>query len=457
MDILVVTPELSPYERTSTAADAVAALAKALCQLEHRVTVAAPRRPGFEASGLLVARRLTPLALEGGVELTVLDGQLSTGAKLVLFDAPGTEDPTLLGRAARALAESRAERGEPFDVVHLHGAQSAAFTLGVRTSPAPVVLTIHDASERGVVPASVLAQVSVGEIPAGAREGAGVSLLALAALDADAVTAVSPTVAGDLLDPERGGALAGVLERGTREAIGILSGLDYAVANPATDAALKARFDAEDVSNKGSCKTELLRSLGLELDPGRPLVVAPLSAPGDGAELLKSAVPLLLRNDASLVVLVREPGEIQAAFEALGKEFSGRLGVEVTADESRVRRATAGADFMLLPTPYEPNGVLSRVAQRYGALPIARAAGAHVDTIVDADAELETGTGFLFDEWSAPALAGAVARAISAYAAPRFPMLRRRVMRLDLSFDRAARRYVQVYKQVIQARQKPAR
>src|SRR5690242_13850084 len=92
MDILMVTPELSPYARASRTGDAVAGLVKALCQLEHRVTVAVPRYPGFDSGGLLPARRLTPLELPGGGQVTVLDAQLPNGASIVLFDAPGLFD-----------------------------------------------------------------------------------------------------------------------------------------------------------------------------------------------------------------------------------------------------------------------------------------------------------------------------------------------------------------------------
>ena len=75
MDILMVSAELSPYARGSEVGDVVAGLSKALRQLGHRVTLALPRHPGFEAGGLLMARRLTPLSI-GGADLTVLDGQL---------------------------------------------------------------------------------------------------------------------------------------------------------------------------------------------------------------------------------------------------------------------------------------------------------------------------------------------------------------------------------------------
>jgi len=88
-------------------------------------------------------------------------------------------------------------------------------------------------------------------------------------------------------------------------------------------------------------------------------------------------------------------------------------------------------------------------AQRYGAVPIAYASGALVDAIVDADAELETGTGFLFDSLEPEALLGGLSRAFSAYGNPKFSRLRRRVMRLDLAWDRPARRYVQLYRKLV--------
>jgi starch synthase len=87
-------------------------------------------------------------------------------------------------------------------------------------------------------------------------------------------------------------------------------------------------------------------------------------------------------------------------------------------------------------------------AQRYGALPVARATGGLADTIVDCDAKLETGTGFLFDEETAEALVGAVERGIAARTSSRWPSLVRRVMRLDRGWERPARQYEQVYRQL---------
>jgi starch synthase len=70
-----------------------------------------------------------------------------------------------------------------------------------------------------------------------------------------------------------------------------------------------------------------------------------------------------------------------------------------------------------------------------------------LDVIVDADGELETGTGFTYTDFSAEALLGALRRGLSAYVHPDFNSLRRRLLRRDVGWDRTARRYVQVYRQ----------
>jgi starch synthase len=470
MDILMVTPELAPYARATRAGDIVTALSKALCQLEHRVTVAVPRYPGFEESGLLAARRLTPLTLASGAQVTVLDAQLPTGAQLVLFDAPGLFDrPAVYGEgsdyadnAARfaflcdatvALIKQRAER-EPFDVVHLHDWPGAALAVALDALElrVPTVLTVHDGARRGLVTPAEARAFGLARPTDSDREGSSVSLLAAGARLAGAVTSVSMTVASDLTDPARFGSLGRALsERESPAVTGVLSGLDYALYNPATDAALRSRYDAEDTSNKGSSKTELERSRGLEVETSRPLVVAIVDGGAEGgADLLDGAAEALLKSDLALVVLAR--GDVALpGVEDLRKDFPARVAVERSADEALVRRFCAAADLVVLPARYEATGTYARIAQRYGALPVARAAGAHVEALVDADAALETGTGFVFDDATPAALVGAVGRGLAAYGSPRWSALRRRVMRIDLSWDRPARRYVQVYKQAVLA------
>src|SRR5690348_5721860 len=101
MDILFVATELAPMVKVGGLGDVVAALAKALRLLGHKVTIALPRYPALEAGGLLLARRLTPLVLPGpsgsrshgdSAELTVFDGRLGSGVDLLVLDVPGMFD-----------------------------------------------------------------------------------------------------------------------------------------------------------------------------------------------------------------------------------------------------------------------------------------------------------------------------------------------------------------------------
>ena len=102
----------------------------------------------------------------------------------------------------------------------------------------------------------------------------------------------------------------------------------------------------------------------------------------------------------------------------------------------------AACDLLLLPPVYEPYGALQMYAHRYGALPVARKTGSVADTVVDCDSNLGTGNGFLFEDNSPEAYLAAVQRGASAFhRRPAFEELRRRVMQIDHSWERCARRF----------------
>jgi starch synthase len=487
MDILFVTTELAPFVKVGGLADVAAALPKALRALGHKVTLVLPRFPAFEHGGLLVARRLTPVRVPlGGItyDVTLFDGRLASQVDIVLVDAPGFYDRVadagpsdahkpdgvygergedypdnaarfaVLAYTAAEIARQRAAAGSPFDVVHCQDWPAALVPTYLhklaRETPELVatktVLTVHNMAHQGVFGREQVA--AVGLEPRDFTPDTGeffgkLNLLKLGLVTADAATTVSPTYARELATEAGGSGLEGVVRALSRPLAGILNGIDYAVWNPAVDATLAARYDAQDTSARVRCKGALQRELGLPLEPAMPLVASiGRMVHQKGTDILAAALPELLRaTDAQIAIAGDGDPELVARVEAAVAKSNGRAVFARGAAEPVVHRLLSAADAVVVPSRFEPCGLVQQYAQRYGALPIARATGGLVDTVVDCDAKLETGTGFLFEDDTPRALVAATERALAARALPQWPALVKRVMRLDRSWDGPARRY----------------
>ncbi len=480
MDILFVSTELLPYVKVGGLADVAAALPKALRALGHKVTLVVPRFPAFEEGGLLVARRLTPLRFDYAGEqtdVTLFDGRLASQVDVILVDAPGLyesgvvygDDASaetnakkfgILSAAAAEVARQRAISGQPVDVVVANDWPAAATVAHVARHRAETpelaktrtVLVVHNVEHQGVFPKEALATLGLPKsaFTVDLAEFYGkVNLLKLGARTADAIVAVSPTYAREIVEKDGGHGLEGVFASVKDRLTGILNGIDYGVWNPATDAALSVRYDAEDLAPRARCKGALQKELDLPIEIGAPLIAnVGRMVSQKGTDLLAALIPKILKaSEAQIVVCGDGQEDLVEKVTAAVKKSHGRAVFVRAAPEGLVHRVFSAADLVLVPSRREPCGLVQMYAQRYGALPVVRATGGLVDTVVDCDAKLETGTGFTFgdeDEFLA-----AVERGVAARAHERWPVLTRRVMRLDRSWDGPARRYEQLFKQLV--------
>lgn len=489
MDILFVATELWPYVKVGGLADVTASLTKALRGLGHKVTLVLPRFPVFEEGGLLVARRLTPLKLVMGktggpiVDATVYDGRLASQVDLVLIDIAeggkslfdragvygerGEDYPdnarrfALFSRAAAEIAKQRAETRTPFDVVHCHDWPTALVPAYLRTLSADLpalaatrsILTIHNLAHQGICPKETLPELGLDWDAFGIQgiEFYGAcNILKHGILNADAVTTVSETYARDIQTEARGERLDGVLRARGNALVGITNGVDYGVWNPSTDSALATRYDAQDIGGKARCRAALQRELHLPVEPDAPLVVnVGRIVEQKGTDALVTAIPKLLRStDAQFIVAGDGDPGVMAKLTDVAAKSHGRMAFVPAAAEALVHRMFAGADLVIVPSRYEPCGLVQLYAQRYGAIPVVNATGGLVDTVVDCDAQLETGTGFVFQGVTTGEIVAALERAIAAKVAhsAAWKALVHRVMRLDRGWERPARRYEQVYR-----------
>jgi starch synthase len=469
VEILFVTTELAPYSvrvRAPEVGETAASLPKALRGLGHRVTVVSPLYKSIDPAARSLARRLSTVSVEvrgRTYTCTLYDGRTTGGVDLIFLghaelfgERPGPDgDADTLLRSSLVLSGAAAQlactRDPRVEVLHAHGSGSA-LTLALAKAVRPELactISLLDPHDPLAIDPSQLDELA-GTGPLKAAIGSAPNLLAAGVRAADAVVASSASSASELLADSQS-ALAPLLRDKGPRFVGIVNGVDASIWNPLIDSHLSARFDATNLSGKLRCKGSLQYMLGLGVNPDLPLVLAigELSE-ARGGDLIAEIAHDCLRNEVQICVLGTE-GPAAERLQALSTEFPERLALRTSHDDKERHLALGGSDFLLLPAR-EPRSVeIALSGLRYGALPIVRPVGALADVVVDADAKLETGNGFVTESTDATELLATVQRALGAYAKrSAFEALRKSAMRQDVSWERSARRYEHLFKQILQ-------
>lgn len=216
-----------------------------------------------------------------------------------------------------------------------------------------------------------------------------------------AITTVSPTYAQEILTPEYGCGLEGLLLKRYNDLGGILNGVDYEEWNSASDPALPAAFSAQDLSGKAVCKAALQREMGLPENPSIPLF-ANISRLTEqkGSALIIQTIGSLIAAGESLQFVQLGSGEptLENAFRDLAQRFPDQVAARIGFDPGLSHRIEAGADFYLMPSRFEPCGLNQLYSLRYGAIPIVRATGGLQDSVIDPRDNAAQATGIKFIE-----------------------------------------------------------
>ena len=170
-------------------------------------------------------------------------------------------------------------------------------------------------------------------------------------------------------------------------------------------------------------------------------------------DLLLAAIPALLSHGAQLVVLGSGDPVLERGLAAAAAAHPGRVAAVIGFDESLAHAIQSGADAVLVPSRFEPCGLVQMCALRYGAVPVVSRVGGLADTLIDANpVGLAAGvaTGLTFSPVTLPALEGALARAAALWARPSdWAQMQRNAMRSEVGWTGPAREYAALYKQVV--------
>jgi len=165
---------------------------------------------------------------------------------------------------------------------------------------------------------------------------------------------------------------------------GIVNGMDPTEWNPATDKFLDINYEKNTVvMGKAAAKQALQAEVGLPLDPSAPLFgyIGRLEEQ-KGCDIMMAAVPKLLRQVPNAQVVILGTGKKSMEKDLIKLDgMSTRMAGVVKFSNPIAHNITAGADFLMVPSRFEPCGLIQLHAMQYGTVPIVASTGGLVDTV----------------------------------------------------------------------------
>ena len=466
--VLSVASECVPLVKTGGLADVAGALPAALaaCDVEMRTLL-----PGYRGvlAGLGDAPSVSDLGTLFGGPAHLREARLGAQSLLVLdaphlFDRDGgpyagpdgrdwPDNPerfAALSMAAARIAAGGADDWRP-DILHLHDWQAGLAPVYLAQLGAAervgTLLTIHNVAFQGLAPADAVARLGLpraGFTSAGFEFWGQISALKAGIVWSDRISTVSPTYARELLRPEFGHGLDGVLADRRADLTGILNGIDTDLWAPPFQ------------TPRGKVKhRRALRDVLQLPDASGPLcVLVSRLTRQKGLDLLLEALPELLERGGQLAVLGTGEPALEAEIAGLAARHAD-VAATIGYDEDLARKLIAGGDAILVPSRFEPCGLTQLYGLRMGTIPVVSLTGGLADTVINASpAALSAGvaTGLQVHPVTGAALADALGLLSVLYARPEiWSKMQRNAMAQPVGWDVSAAAYAEMYRDIVTA------
>jgi starch synthase len=473
MRLLFAASEVYPFAKSGGLADVAHSLPRALggaCdvtvvmplyRLVDRETFGIePLKEGFDVT---MGGTDYPVSLYGcryeGVEYRFVYAPLLCEREY-LYGPPerGYEDNALrFGLFSHAIVEL-AKRGA-YDIAHLNDWQCGLAALLIREAgelQTKTLYTIHNLAYQGLFGIDTLRTLGI-PLKHFTMEGVEfygkVSFMKAGIGYADRVTTVSPTYAGEILTPEFGCGLEGYLRYHREKLSGIANGIDTEHFAPRADAALVQPYG--EPSGKAANKRAFLERVGLAGEQKPLFIFIGRFTWQKGLDLLIDALPKMAVSACNIAILGEGEAVYRDRLRAIAESRSN-VSLEFGYDEGLSHRMYAAADFLLMPSLFEPCGLNQMIAMHYGAVPLVHRVGGLADTVASAadfDPEAPDGYGIRFDGPTEDALLEAFDRALELYGdGERFEAVAAHNMGCDFSWRERAGAYTALYEALLEAR-----
>jgi len=269
-------------------------------------------------------------------------------------------------------------------------------------------------------------------------------------VESDLVLTVSPHYVKELTSgPDKGVELDGVLRTKPLET-GIVNGMDVYEWDPSTDKYISVKYDATTVTEARALNKERLQAeVGLPVDSNIPVIVfVGRLEEQKGSDILISAIPEFVGENVQIIVLGTGKKKMEEELTLLEVKYPNNARGIAKFNVPLAHMMFAGADFIIVPSRFEPCGLIQLQGMRYGVIPICSSTGGLVDTVKEGvtgfhmgpfNVECET-----VDTADVAAVASTVTRALEQYATPVFHEMIQNCMVQDLSWKGPAKKWEEV-------------
>ena len=258
-----------------------------------------------------------------------------------------------------------------YDIIHCNDWHTAL--VPYYNKRAKVLFTIHNLAYQGIFDASILPEVEIEDFTMEGFEFYGrVNYLKGAIKYSACLTTVSPTYAKEIQTPQFGCGLDGFIKKYAYKLKGILNGIDYTFFDPQTDPFIHYHYDSASFEKKALNKKQFC-----SLDTPLFIFIGRL-VEQKGIDRIIEALPDIAKLPIQLIILGDGDEHIKKIL--LQKHYSN-IRIIIGYDEKLSHTLYAAADFLLMPSRFEPCGLNQMIAARYGTVPIATPVGGLADTV----------------------------------------------------------------------------
>ena len=340
------------------------------------------------------------------------------------------------------------------EVVHCHDHHAGLIPLLIKHNNLKfkTLLTIHNLNHQGKYSINVIKRTGLDHSKCRVIQWEAkkkqINFLLEGIIHADLVNAVSPTYAKEILTEEYGCGLDEIIRNEGQKISGILNGIDYDSRDPAKDKNISFNYGVDKaIEGKKLNKTFLQEKLGFTISDEIPLIgfIGRFESKQKGLDIMHKMIRRVNLQKFQFVILGQGEVEWEDQFLWLASFYKKNVSYISVFDKRIASQIYAGADFLLVPSKFEPCGLIQMIAMRYGTLPIARATGGLKNSIDDKI------NGFLFKKYSSFELEKTMKKAVEIWKNDKKKIneMILNAMKKDFTWDKSAREYIKLYNKLV--------